>query len=55
MPVPSPCINVCTIDEGTGFCKGCFRTIEEVAAWPSLSDAAKLAIIVALKQRRSAQ
>jgi predicted Fe-S protein YdhL (DUF1289 family) len=37
-PVPSPCNNVCRIDPASGFCEGCLRTIEEVAAWGSMGD-----------------
>jgi len=29
----SPCVDVCAIDETTGFCAGCFRTSEEIAMW----------------------
>jgi uncharacterized protein len=35
---PSPCINVCRIDDATGLCVGCLRTLEEIAAWSVLSD-----------------
>jgi len=35
---PSPCINVCRIDDATGLCVGCLRTLEEIAAWGTLSD-----------------
>ena len=36
--VPSPCINVCRIDEVTRLCVGCLRTLEEIAAWSVLTD-----------------
>jgi len=36
--VPSPCINVCRIDEATGVCVGCLRSLDEIAAWSVLSD-----------------
>ena len=39
--VPSPCISICAIDPGTGYCIGCFRTLDEIAAWSSLADADK--------------
>ena len=29
----SPCVDVCAIDETTGFCAGCLRTSEEIAMW----------------------
>ena len=38
MMTASPCINVCRIDEATGLCVGCLRTLDEIAAWSGLSD-----------------
>ena len=32
-PVPSPCISVCRMDAVTGWCEGCFRTLDEIAGW----------------------
>lgn len=53
-PVPSPCINVCRMNGATGLCEGCFRTIDEIAAWSRCDDAAKRAVWVRLTQRREA-
>jgi uncharacterized protein len=53
-PVPSPCNSICTIDEVSGFCKGCFRTLDEVALWSVLDDAGKRAVWTALAERRAA-
>jgi len=36
--VPSPCINVCRIDDATHLCVGCLRTLDEIAAWSTLTD-----------------
>ncbi|HET9644511.1 MAG TPA: DUF1289 domain-containing protein [Burkholderiaceae bacterium] len=36
--VGSPCVNVCRIDARTGWCEGCLRTLDEIAAWSSLDD-----------------
>jgi predicted Fe-S protein YdhL (DUF1289 family) len=52
--VPSPCINVCVIDDGTGWCRGCYRTLDEIAAWGAISDAEKQAVLDRLPQRRRA-
>jgi len=49
---PSPCINVCRMDEATGWCAGCLRTLDEIALWSRLSDADKLAVWDDLAQRR---
>ncbi|MDE2368890.1 MAG: DUF1289 domain-containing protein [Burkholderiales bacterium] len=50
--VASPCINVCRIDEASGWCVGCLRTIDEIAAWSQLSDADKRALRDRLGPRR---
>ena len=52
MTVPSPCNQVCTIDAATGWCDGCKRTIDEIAAWGALDDDAKRAVWAALPTRR---
>lgn len=51
MPVRSPCVNVCEIDRRTGWCRGCARTLDEIAAWPLADEAARLAITAALPGR----
>ena len=53
MPVPSPCTDVCRVPAGSGLCEGCFRTLDEIAAWSSLSDAGKRVVWQRLEQRRS--
>ena len=50
--VASPCINVCKMDDQTGLCSGCFRTIEEIAAWAGIDDSRRLAILAAVAKRR---
>ena len=50
--VASPCINVCRMDERSGWCEGCLRTIDEIAAWSVLPDDAKRALLATLPQRR---
>ncbi|WP_324595606.1 DUF1289 domain-containing protein [Accumulibacter sp.] len=50
--VASPCINVCRMDDQTGFCLGCFRTIEEIAAWSAAADAQRAHILLAVERRR---
>jgi predicted Fe-S protein YdhL (DUF1289 family) len=41
MAQASPCINICRMHEGTGWCEGCARTIDEIAAWSRLDDATR--------------
>jgi predicted Fe-S protein YdhL (DUF1289 family) len=52
-PVPSPCTSVCRMNERTGWCEGCLRTIAEIAAWASLDDGEKLAVHDRLAERRA--
>jgi predicted Fe-S protein YdhL (DUF1289 family) len=52
--VPSPCVNICRMNEATGLCDGCLRTIDEIAAWASLDDRAKRAVWKQLHARRAA-
>ena len=52
-PVLSPCIGVCAMDAASGFCLGCLRTIDEIAAWSRASEATRRAINSALPPRRA--
>ena len=53
--VVSPCISVCRMQEATGWCEGCLRTLDEIATWGQLDDAAKRAILLRLRPRRQAR
>lgn len=52
--VESPCISVCVMDETRGYCRGCWRTRDEIARWGIADDAERLAILEQLRQRRRA-
>src|SRR5687767_6824626 len=47
----SPCIKVCVLGPG-GRCTGCLRTLDEIAAWGSMSAGQQWAVVRALKRRR---
>jgi predicted Fe-S protein YdhL (DUF1289 family) len=49
----SPCVGVCIIDEATGLCEGCLRTLDEVAVWGSSSEQQRRAILAAIDRRRA--
>ena len=51
-PVASPCIDVCRMDEESGWCEGCLRTLDEIAGWSTLGDDAKRAVWAQLPHRR---
>ena len=52
--VASPCISLCRMHVATGWCEGCLRTLDEIAGWGRLDDAAKRAILQGLRPRRVA-
>lgn len=52
--VPSPCINICRMNEQNGLCEGCLRTLDEIAVWSQASDPQKLAILAQVARRRAA-
>ena len=52
-PIKTPCIKVCVVDGESGLCLGCYRRLNEVAAWSRLTDAERDAILAELPDRRS--
>jgi uncharacterized protein len=53
-PAPSPCVNICVMDEATGWCTGCFRTIDEIVAWGTARNIDKWSILESLEAREVA-
>lgn len=49
---PSPCIKVCRLDRRGLLCVGCLRTTDEIAAWPTLDDAARREVLRRVAARR---
>ena len=49
--VLSPCIGICTLDPKSGHCLGCKRTVDELARWMAMDDAARQRVIDQLPGR----
>ena len=49
--VPSPCVSVCRMDAGSGLCVGCCRTLQEIAGWSEMDDAARRDVWRRIEQR----
>ncbi|MBI3283342.1 MAG: DUF1289 domain-containing protein [Burkholderiales bacterium] len=49
--VPSPCVNVCRMDEANGWCSGCYRSIDEIICWSKVGNQEKLHIWHKIHQR----
>ncbi|MGH8453589.1 MAG: DUF1289 domain-containing protein [Nevskiales bacterium] len=50
--IESPCTGVCQLD-AYQVCKGCFRTIGEIIAWPDADREIRLRILNTILQRKS--
>jgi uncharacterized protein len=54
-PVPdSPCIAVCIMDPASGFCRGCYRSIREIAGWLDFSPDEKRRVVADAAARKTA-
>jgi uncharacterized protein len=49
---PSPCISVCQMDDATGLCLGCRRTIDEIRDWMIMSPEERQRVLDAIAIRR---
>lgn len=47
----SPCISVCRMSEKSGFCEGCFRSLDEITGWGHRNPAAKRDVWRLISQR----
>ena len=50
--IQSPCIGVCTMNETTGLCVGCYRTLDEIREWWDMAQDGREAVMAALPQRQ---
>lgn len=51
----TPCVDICKIDEQTGLCLGCGRTIAEIAGWASMTSTERRRIMAELAARKAAR
>jgi len=50
--VTTPCTGVCRIDQSSGLCIGCRRTMDEIVLWGSMSEKDRRAIMAQVRERR---
>lgn len=48
----SPCISVCQLDDRTGWCIGCQRTIDEIRDWIVMAPEERHEVLERLAERR---
>lgn len=51
--IQSPCIGVCAIDDLTGLCQGCYRTLDEIQGWWDMSRNDQKTLLSILEERQS--
>jgi predicted Fe-S protein YdhL (DUF1289 family) len=52
-PPVSPCVGICLMDPETKTCRGCLRTIDEIAGWYEASTMQKRDILATIAARRA--
>ena len=50
-PIKTPCISVCVMDDESGLCTGCARTLSEIGGWGGMNDVERDAVLRQLPQR----
>lgn len=48
----SPCTKICFLDPISGYCAGCYRTIEEITGWRSFSPEKLEEVYLELDKRK---
>ena len=51
--IDSPCVKLCSIHPTERICVGCYRSMEEIGAWSSLSSKVRLEVMSELPSRAS--
>jgi len=51
IPIKSPCIKKCSLNKDH-ICSNCFRTIEEIAAWPDADNKEREKILERIEVRK---
>lgn len=49
--VETPCIKICRMLEGGSLCRGCGRTLDEIARWTTMSPEERRSIMGGLAER----
>lgn len=52
-PIWSPCKKICLVDPAQPICVGCFRTMDELGRWMSMTKDERLAVKAQLPEREA--
>lgn len=53
-PVPSPCVNICALDEHN-ICIGCLRSGEEIMRWGKMTNTERRQVLQNIAEREAEQ
>lgn len=53
LPIKTPCVKICVIDDKSGLCRGCLRTLGEIARWSTMTPDQRDQVMDQLDGRRS--
>ena len=51
--IDSPCTGICAVDQQSGWCRGCHRTLTEISYWMTYTRTEKLAVLGKIAQRKA--
>jgi predicted Fe-S protein YdhL (DUF1289 family) len=52
--IETPCLKVCVLDPASQICRGCGRTIDEIAGWGAMSESERRNVMALLPDRIAA-
>ena len=52
--IETPCDKICILDDASGLCRGCGRTVDEIARWTAYNDAERARVMAQLPRRLAA-
>ena len=53
-PIETPCLKVCVLEPDSRLCRGCGRTIDEIAGWGAMSASERRRVMALLPDRIAA-
>jgi predicted Fe-S protein YdhL (DUF1289 family) len=52
--IETPCLKICVLEPGSGLCRGCGRTVDEIAGWGAMSESDRRRVMALLPDRIAA-
>lgn len=52
--IETPCLKICVLEPGSKLCRGCGRTLDEIAGWGAMSSSERRRIMALLPDRIAA-